>query len=109
MKTWHFEAAVVGVILLSVAYLTGNKFSEYIGAGAVFFSFMMMQVASRLEEKEALRHTPEIQCFAWNTRYLYVKEVLWFTYFIIHESYAALVGTVLFLLYPLWRKYWRQH
>ncbi len=45
---------------------------------------------------------------AWAMRYLVTKECIWVAYFVIHCAWSALVGAGLFLLYPLWRSWYRR-
>ncbi len=110
MKTWVIELGVVAVILLGVTLgLGGGSFIELIGSAAVLVSFAHGQVADRLAEKEAARAIPDVSCFRWLLIYFITKEFLWAIYFVMHHSYAALVGIAVFLLYPIWRKVYRKY
>jgi len=106
------ESLVVFVLLAIVTIFAGNTLVEWIGTFAVLFTFKHVSVANRLEEREALRvkHTgkPEIECYKRLTQYLVTKEILWFAYFILLGAYSALVGVFVFLLYPVWRKWYRK-
>lgn len=107
VRTWQVEAAVVLAVLSGVAVLTGNTATEWLGTGAVFLSFSHGQVADRMAERQAAMEKPDVHCW-WKARYYFVgKELLWVAYFLAHRSYAALVGCALFLLYPVWRSWWR--
>jgi hypothetical protein len=112
LKTWMIESAVVFAILATVSILTGNRWVEWIGTFAVLFTFNHASVSNRLEEMEAERHKATgkaaVDCYKWSTRYFILKECLWFAYFILHQSYAALVGVILFLIYPFWRTWYRK-
>lgn len=110
-RTWHGESAVVASVLIAVVLATGGAWIELLGAGAVLLSFMHASVADRLAEREAARGPSgvTVDCHRWNTRYLVGKESLWLIYFIAHGSWSALAGVGMFLVYPLWRKYWRSH
>ncbi len=66
-----------------------------------------MSVASRLEEAQPREAT--VQCVAWLRRYLFTKELLWVSTFLLSGLYPPIVGCVLFFLYPFWRRYWRKH
>ncbi len=107
MKTWHFELLAVAVVLTVVVLFTHGGTLEFVGAGAVLLSFAHAQVADRLAEQEAIREVVTVTCHRWATRYLVGKETLWLVYFIAHRSWSALAGVVLFLVYPVWRRYWR--
>ncbi|HEY8191595.1 MAG TPA: hypothetical protein VIG74_04155 [Alphaproteobacteria bacterium] len=105
--TWQIEAAVVGVSLLAVIALSGGRWVEYIGAAAVFFTFMHAQVTDRMAEQQAVLPQPTVQCWRWAQRYFFIKEVLWLVYFMLLHAWSALLGVGLFLLYPAWRKYYK--
>jgi hypothetical protein len=107
MRTWMLELGVVAAILAAVCATTRGGAIEAVGALAVIAAFAHAQVAERMREKEAARAVPDVHCHGWLTRYFFVKELLWLSYFIAHRSWSALVGVGVFLLYPLWRKWWR--
>jgi len=100
------ETAVVAVILGIVAALKGD-WTEWIGAGAVLLSFGHGSIAERHSEASAKQEKPDVECWKWSMRYFVGKEILWTTYFILHQSWSALVGCALFLIYPFWRKFYR--
>lgn len=142
MKTWKVEAAVTGTVLGSVAALTvtpENYYATWATAGAVFLTFMHVQIADRLAEAEdhrerlrreaqALsqryehaaerppladvkaaddRYRAHVECY-WKLKwYLVAKEILWLVTFVLLGAWPALVGVGLFLLYPVWRHYYR--
>lgn len=105
IKTWHIEAAFVGVVLLLVAIVSGGAAPEFIGAGAVLLAFMHCQIADRLHEQQLFM--PSVACREWLWRYWVAKEALFIAYFVLHRSYAAVAGAALFGAYPLWRRWWR--
>lgn len=108
IRTWHIEAAVVALVLLVVAFVSGGGWVEVVGAGAVLAGFMHCQIADRLHEAhEASLGKPPVECARWMWRYWVAKEALWIGYFVAHHSYSALAGCVLFAAYPLWRRWWR--
>lgn len=109
MLTWHFESLVVATILLvvNVSVHRGINLVEVIGSCAVLFSFMHASVAERLAEREAQRNVKTVHCYRWLTRYFVAKEIGWFVYFLVHHAWSALVGVIVFLLYPVWRRYYR--
>lgn len=107
MKTWHIELAVVATTLLIVAFASGGSVVEVVGALAVTLSFAHGQVADRLAEREAARAVAGVHCYRWATRYFVGKEALWCLYFVAHHSWTALAGVALFLVYPVWRRFWR--
>ena len=107
IKTWHIEAAVIAVVLIVTVLISGSRFKEWIGALAVFFTFMHAQVADRMAEKQAAMPEPSVECHPFATRYYMTKEFLWIVYFVLSQTWTALAGGIIFLIYPLWRKYRR--
>ena len=110
------EMMAVAGVLVGVACVTHGGPLELVGAAAVLLSFGHAQVADRLAENErerqayvrdevAERHS--VTCHRWAARYLVGKESLWLLYFVAHRSWSALAGVGLFLVYPLWRRWWR--
>ncbi len=108
IRTWMFEWLVVFSILATVTILTGNKIVEWIGTFAVLFTFGHAAISNRLIERQTKMSTPDVECYKWSDRYFLVKEVLWFAYFLMYKSYAALIGVIIFMLYPFWRKFYRK-
>lgn len=107
IRTWMIEMSVVAGVLTAVALGSGGGLTELLGAAAVTLTFGHAQVAERLAERDAARERPSVRCHRWAMRYLVTKEALWLLYFVIHKSWAALAGVFLFLLYPIWRRFWR--
>jgi len=100
--------AVVAIILLLVNLLTHKLFTiEIISAVAVLLTFGYAQISSRLSEHQSIIEQPTIDCYRKLILYYIGKEVCWFGYFLLTKSYSALVGVLVFLLYPLWRKYYK--
>ena len=109
MRTWQKEAFVVGAVLFSVVVLTGGKPIEYIGALAVYFTFMHAQIGFRFSEAAQNQENVAalVPCHAKSTRYFIAKEALWFLYFSLLGAWSALVGVFVFILYPFWRRWYR--
>jgi hypothetical protein len=108
VKTWQIEAGFVVLALSAVAIFTGNQLKEWIGAAAVLISFMHGQVSDRMAEDQASRPVPSVECHTMSGRYFIAKEILWLAYFAMSQTWSALVGVGIFLLYPFWRKYYRR-
>lgn len=116
MKTWVLEAGLAALVLGAVAGFTGNDVVAWLTAIAVLLTFCHMQVSARLGEAEedrirqgystvaAVEH--RVECYRMLVFYLVAKEACWIAVFYLLRSWPALVGVPLFLLYPLWRKYW---
>ena len=98
---------VVAATLAVVVIATGNHWREWIGSVGVLGSFAHASVGERLAEREAARRVPTVDCHRWSGRYFALREVAWFAYFATGRCWSALVGCVLFLLYPAWRRGWR--
>jgi hypothetical protein len=107
IKTWIYEALIVSIFLIMSLLLNNLSFEAILSAIAVFYSFMHIQVADRLQEQESLKNDINIECYNKLNKYLILKEVLWVMFFIISGAYPALLGCILFIFYPLWRKYYR--
>lgn len=105
--TWQIEAGVVLLVLLCVIISSSGRWVEYVGAIAVFFTFMHAQVADHMAEEQANMPVPSVECYKWSQRYFYTKEAMWLVYFISLHAWSALVGVGVFLIYPVWRKYYR--
>jgi hypothetical protein len=103
------ETAVVGTLTLLAIIYFGHSKMEYIGWLAVLATFGHASIADRMAEKQAALATPTVECYRWSLGYYITKEACWFVYFIAFHSYAALCGCVVFLLYPIWRKFYRRH
>ncbi len=108
IKTWHIETAVIAAILLTVTISVGGGGLELLGSGAVLLSFGHASIGNRLVEREAAREVVTVECHKSLVRYWIGKEILWFVYFVLHGSWSALTGVGIFLLYPLWRKWYRK-
>lgn len=115
LHTYQVELLTVAIVLASVLCIKRGEPVEIVGAIAVFFSFAHAKVANRLAEREAYRSRMNI-CDGISVSYhhkvkyyFYMKESLWFVYFIALGAWSALVGTFIFLLYEPWRKLWRQY
>lgn len=110
--TWHYEGFFVGSILLLVAYLTSPSFSVdakqffigWLSAFAVMGSFLHAKVGYRMSEAMEEAEMPDVYCYDFAGRYWVGKEILWFFVFLLSGAYPAIVGNIVFILYPAWRK-----
>lgn len=107
IKTWIYEAGVAAILLIVSVILNNISFEAVLSAVAVFYSFMHIQISDRLQEQEAMKIHVSVECHDKLNRYLVLKEVLWIMFFILSGAYPALLGCILFISYPLWRKYYR--
>jgi len=107
LKTYQIELVVASLILFITAVLSGNNLGTWIGSFAVLISFCHTQVADRMAEEQEVSKQPSVDCFKKLNQYLVAKEILWIVYFLILKAYPSIMGTALFLLYPVWRKFYR--
>lgn len=105
IRTWHAEALVAAASLAEVMVVTHGGLREAIGSAGVMLSFLHAQVAQRHAEADAAREVPLVSCHRWSARYFVAREIAWFAYFATGRCWSALVGCVLFLVYPAWRKW----
>lgn len=108
LKTWHLETSVVASILLVVALVSGGDWLELLGVAAVVMTFGHASISNRLVEREAIREVVTVECHRSLNRYWVGKEILWAVLFAAHGAWSALAGVALFLIYPFWRKWYRQ-
>ena len=109
MKTWVGEMIVVAAILVMVNTITNHLLlPDIIAAIAVLLTFGHAQIGDRLAEKQSMLEKPTVKCYRRMLLYFIGKEVCWFAFFLMTQSYSALVGVVVFLFYPLWRKGYRR-
>lgn len=113
VKTYMIEDFFVICVLLAVAVISKNGYVEYLGVIAVFYTFKHAGIANRMEEAEeqrSLNNEPiTVECYQKQTKFFYIKEILWLGYFIWLGAWSALVGVCMFLFYPVWRKTWRKY
>lgn len=108
--THRYEELFVGcVVLLPVLLSSEIRLSEIIAAAAVFFTFKHASVADRMQERQSIKETPDVECYKKSNQYFMIKEALWVIFFILIKSWAALTGAFVFFCYPLWRKWYRRH
>lgn len=109
-ETWVYERAAVAPVLLAVTALTTDWSSaraiaaNWAGAVGVLYTFAHVSVSFRLAEEQAGQAKPAVHCYHMAERYWLIKELAWATAFVAGGMYSALVGSVLFLVYPVWRK-----
>ena len=97
------EMIVVGSILFVVNLFTANKWNDWLGGVAVFCGFLytaaVEDLAGNSERTNKKINTKQLR------RSYFLKEALWFSFFIINKNYAPLAGILIFLIFPYWRKY----
>ncbi len=110
LKTYHYENMVVMAVLVIPFFFADTiRSTEIIAALAVFLTFQHGVIADRMQERQAARETPDVECYWKSNLYFMGKEALWITFFFMTQSWAALMGAFVFFCYPFWRKSYRKH
>jgi len=103
-----YEIVAIGVVLFSIAFATTFPLSAHdvqtssiiwLSAFAVFTTFIHGARCFDISDAHGTDRSALGISFYWMS-----KEFLWLAVFIISGAYPAIVGTALFILYPLWRK-----
>lgn len=116
--TWQYETALVALVLIAVALATSPSIQAsiadnaaltklliiWLSTGAVLGSFLHAKVGYRMSEALEASSAPDVSCYEWSGKYWLFKEILWLAVFILSGAYPAIAGTVLFIVYPAWRK-----
>ena len=120
--TWQYEAAIVGTALILVALFTSPSWNAVLGstsslkefaiiwlsAAAVFGSFLHAQVGTYMAEDMGNTEKPLTECYTKLGEYWVYKEIFWFLVFFISGAYPAIAGNVIFLIFPAWRKIYKE-
>lgn len=100
--------AFVAIVLATVVVASGRASSpvEWLGSLAVELTFGHASVSFRLAEAEANRSEIVVECHEKARWYFLGKEAAWLAYFALLGAWSPIVGVVVFLLYPWWRRTW---
>lgn len=108
-RLWHYETLAVCALVAAVVILSGNDPVEWVGFAALTLAHGRNSVMFRLTEAQQ-RSTPvdphHVECWRWNTIYFLLAECFWAGYFVLHRSWAALAGVVIFVGYGQWRRWY---
>lgn len=107
MKTWVKEILVVAAILFGITLFVANNWINWITTIAVLLTFNHCQIADRLQERQGKMDRPTVECYWRLNKIFTAKEVFWIVAFILMRNYAAIAGSALFALYPMWRSFYR--
>ncbi|CAN5192390.1 hypothetical protein BH11CYA1_BH11CYA1_23360 [soil metagenome] len=102
------EAMLVFVLLSTIAFLSGCKHTDWLGAAAVFITFLHGQLSFDMEESQGKMPVATVQNYHWSSRLFVTKEILWITTFMMTGSWPLCAGSVIFATYPKWRAWLRQ-
>lgn len=108
LRLWHYETTVVFAFIAAIVLLSGNKPIEWVGFTALALNHGRNSVMFRfveMQQKLAPADPHHVECWRWNQYYFLLGEVFWAAYFILHHSWAALSGVVVFVGYAQWRKF----
>jgi hypothetical protein len=121
--TWYYEAALVGAVLLIVAFATSPALSEalthaavlkqffviWLSAIAVFGTFLHAQVGTYMAEDMGTTGQPPLtECYYKLGEYWVYKEIFWFLVFLLSGAYPAIAGNIIFIIFPAWRKIYKE-
>lgn len=108
VRTWHIEAVFVALVLGLLTFMTATSYIAWLGAAAVYVTWLYASIADRLSEGPAAERSG-VEC-AWKLKpYYFGKEALWCLYFVALGAWPALAGSVIFIGYGVWRKAWRSY
>lgn len=101
------EAMLVLVLLSTIAYLSGCKPTDWLGAAAVFITFLHGQLSFDMQESQGKMPVATVQNYHWSSRLFVTKEILWIATFMMTGSWPLCAGSVIFATYPRWRAFLR--
>ena len=104
IKTYIKEVIVFLIVIIITGLFSKIDVKWLLTSVALLFTFCHMQISSRLAEAKI--DGREVYCYRLQTFYLIAKEISWVSLFIISELYLAIVGPIIFLLYPAWRGFY---
>lgn len=102
------EAAITGMTLSLIAVMSGSKLTDWMGAAAVFITFLHWQMSYSMQESLSTRPSENSQNYHWSARLFVAKEVLWLVTFALSGCYPLCAGSLLFATYPRWRAWTRR-
>ena len=102
------EAMLVLVLLSTIAYLSGCKPTDWLGAAAVFITFLHGQLSFDMQESQGKMPVATVQNYHWSSRLFVTKEILWIATFMMTGSWPLCAGSLIFATYPRWRAWLRQ-
>jgi hypothetical protein len=102
------EAMLVLVLLSTIAYLSGCKSTDWLGAAAVFITFLHGQLSFDMQESQDKMPVATVQNYHWSSRLFVTKEILWIATFMMTGSWPLCAGSLIFATYPRWRAWLRQ-
>ena len=112
VKVHFIETGIVLLILSATAVLSGKGWVEWVGVFGVVFTFEYQVLSTYLAEhgearKRIGKHTKSDFVYKEIQFLYYTKEIVWISYFLLLGAYSAIVGTIVFISYGIWRRLYR--
>ncbi len=105
IPTYIYEVVFVAIILFTVA-LCSFDLVAMLSAAACLFTFQYIQISDRLQSTASVLKL--VECAPKLTYYLVCKELFFITLFLVVGAYPSVIASVIFLVYPMWRGYYRR-
>jgi hypothetical protein len=102
------EALLVMISLATIAALSGSKATDWMGAAAVFITFLHGQLSFDMQESQGKMPEPSVENYHWSGRLFVAKELLWIATFMMTGSWPLCAGSIIFATYPHWRAFLRR-
>ena len=106
-KIRHAEIIFVAVILIATTWILFNNAVNWVTSLAVMLTFWHAQQTDAVHEMHKVLHKPAMGHYWQLDLFSAVKEAVWIIAFVLMKNYAAIIGRLIFGLYPFWRKYYR--
>jgi len=87
----------------TIAWLSGSRPTDWLGAAAVFVTFLHGQLSFDMQESQNQLAEPTVANYHWSSRLFVTKELLWIVTFIMTGSWPLCAGSIIFATYPRWR------
>ncbi|MFA5987031.1 MAG: hypothetical protein WC797_00035 [Candidatus Paceibacterota bacterium] len=112
VKVHFIETGLVFLILSITAILSGKGWVEWVGVFGVVFTFEYQVLSTYLAEhgearKRIGKHVKSDFIYKEIQLLYYTKEIVWISYFLLLGAYSAIVGTIVFICYGVWRRLYR--
>ena len=82
---------------------------NWVAVIAVTLTLLHAQRTDALHEMHKILHQPVMRHYWRLDLFSAAKEAVWIFAFLLMKNYSAIIGRLLFCLYPFWRKFYRTH
>jgi len=114
----QYETITVGLLLMIMATVTSPHISipnsdpgiwktflvNWLSAIAVFGSFLYANTSHRMTELAKTTNASVTATAQWSERYWIGKEIIWIAVFFMNGIYPAILSSLIFICYPIWRR-----